>query len=392
MLFKKTLNDNPPLFKAVGCICILEDKILLLKRVLGKSYPGCWGIPSGKIKENESPIKAIVRELFEETGILLSSENLTKINTYHIVNNDMSFLYTLYVSNLKISPKIKLNNKEHTKSDWFNPDNALRLELIPDLDECLSEVFPSLKENNIQLELFTGYSSSIFNSTKHLEAKAEEIFNIAARSFSNSKNYKDIVVSFGPPGGGKTSFFKELVLRSPQTIMVADSTWAKKNSNLGYFLRKAFEEEQRAFFFHHQLESLFIRYSYTIQAPENSLVDESIYTTLAYSRVLYRLNWIKKYEYEIFHKYYSILFSLLPVPKEIIYIDCDVENLKKRLNKRKRKHESFYSDEYIQALQFAFSEVANELKYKNKFNLIRLNSSKLNSQSLVEKYVSIKTA
>lgn len=40
MLYKKKLDDNPPLFKAVGCVCISEDKILLLKRVLGKSYPG----------------------------------------------------------------------------------------------------------------------------------------------------------------------------------------------------------------------------------------------------------------------------------------------------------------------------------------------------------------
>lgn len=67
MLYKKPRQNFNPLFKAVGCICIFESEVLLLKRVPGKSYPGYWGVPSGKIKENESPVKAIVRELFEET-------------------------------------------------------------------------------------------------------------------------------------------------------------------------------------------------------------------------------------------------------------------------------------------------------------------------------------
>jgi 8-oxo-dGTP pyrophosphatase MutT (NUDIX family)/deoxyadenosine/deoxycytidine kinase len=388
MLYKKIQQGVNPLFKAVGCICIFEGELLLLKRVLGKSYPSYWGVPSGKIKENESPVMAVVRELFEETGILLSNDNLNEIDTYHIVNNDMSFLYTLFVTNLKSPAKIKLNSKEHIKYGWFSPDNALRLELIPDLDECLAEVFPFLRETGKQMELFTGYSSLIINSTKHLETEVKKVLNII--SYDKIKTTKDISISFGPPGAGKTSFFKELILQNPNQKLVSDNTWSKRTSNLNFYLRKAFEEEQRAFFFHFQMESLFARYSYTVQAPENSLVDESIYTTFAYSRALYRLNWIKKCEYEIFHRYYLMLFSLLPKPKEVIYLDCNVEVLKKRLNKRKRKHESYYTDDYVLALQYAFAEIANELEYKNKFKLIRLNSSDTSSKKLFEKYASVK--
>ncbi len=378
MLYKEIQQNAKPLFRAVGCICIFEGNILLLQRVLDKSYPGYWGIPSGKIKDNESPVKAMVRELFEETGILLSGDNLKEINTYHIVNNDMNFLYTLFLTNLKSPPKIKLNNKEHTKYGWFSSGNALQLELIPDLDQCLLEVFPEK-----QLELFT-----IYNSTKHLENKLIKILTVNENN--KLKKQAKISVSLGSPGSGKSQLFKELILRNPTKQLISDNTWAKANSNLNLFLKKAFEEEEREFFFHFQMESLLIRFLYTFQAPNLSLVDESIYTTLAYSRALYRLNWIKIYEYEIFYRYYSFLLNLLPRPQEIIYLECDNDILKKRLKRRNRKHEGHYTDEYIKALQFAFSEVAIELEL-NGFKVIKLNSSNTSTKKLVKQYVSIKT-
>lgn len=47
-----------------------EGKIFLTRRSMEKSYaPGKWENPAGHVQAGEDPVDAIVRELFEETGI-----------------------------------------------------------------------------------------------------------------------------------------------------------------------------------------------------------------------------------------------------------------------------------------------------------------------------------
>ncbi len=56
---------------AVGIWLVDSDgKIFLTKRSMEKDYaPGKWENPAGHVQAGEDPVHAIVRELFEETGI-----------------------------------------------------------------------------------------------------------------------------------------------------------------------------------------------------------------------------------------------------------------------------------------------------------------------------------
>ncbi len=56
---------------AVGMWIVDGDgKIFLTRRSMEKAYaPGKWENPAGHVQAGESPVNAIVRELFEETGI-----------------------------------------------------------------------------------------------------------------------------------------------------------------------------------------------------------------------------------------------------------------------------------------------------------------------------------
>ena len=61
-------------------IFVYKNKVLLLKRSKKNNFfPSIWTPIIGKIKENEAPYKAVLRETIEETSLKL--------------NNDISFFW-----------------------------------------------------------------------------------------------------------------------------------------------------------------------------------------------------------------------------------------------------------------------------------------------------------
>ncbi|MCE5214561.1 MAG: NUDIX domain-containing protein [Methanobacterium sp.] len=71
-----------------------DGKILILKRSTeSKTNPGKWELPGGKVDQGESFDKALVREVYEETGLNItlenvigaSQQNLPLIRAVHII-------------------------------------------------------------------------------------------------------------------------------------------------------------------------------------------------------------------------------------------------------------------------------------------------------------------
>jgi 8-oxo-dGTP pyrophosphatase MutT (NUDIX family) len=208
MLYTTEQREFPPLFEAVGCICYCQSRLLLLKRFHDKSYPGLWGIPSGKLNPEESQIRGMVRELFEETSILRSAENIEKRATYHVVSSDSSFLYTVFMCRFAQFPDVRLRPEEHVAFEWLTPVDALRLDLVPDLAECLIEEFPSAILREHQLDLFTGRPSIVPVPTlareRAISAKVR-LDRLGQRAPERTQYY-----SFGPPTAGKTVAFRAM--------------------------------------------------------------------------------------------------------------------------------------------------------------------------------------
>lgn len=60
----------------VVCVWVHDGKghLLLTRRAPGKSFPGTWENSGGAARAGESSIQAVVRELWEETGIKATPE------------------------------------------------------------------------------------------------------------------------------------------------------------------------------------------------------------------------------------------------------------------------------------------------------------------------------
>lgn len=59
---------------------------VLLTRISSLGYPaGAWTLPGGGVDHGESPHDAVVRELYEETGLRSLSSRLVDVHDVHVV-------------------------------------------------------------------------------------------------------------------------------------------------------------------------------------------------------------------------------------------------------------------------------------------------------------------
>ena len=105
-----------------GVAVVFGNSILLAKRVthwqgVPVSYGGYWSIFGGSIEENETPKECACRELYEESEIKSSPEDLVFIKSFVEDGNRFHF-HILKVDEL-VFPKL---NEEHTASGWYRAD------------------------------------------------------------------------------------------------------------------------------------------------------------------------------------------------------------------------------------------------------------------------------
>jgi 8-oxo-dGTP diphosphatase len=359
MIISPPKNDFSPLFHSVGCICKYKKEFLMLKRVEARSFPKKWGIPTGKMELNETPRKTIIRELYEETRILCSAENLKLVDSFQIENDNMNFLYTLFVLELTEEREIIINPQEHTEYKWIEFKDIHKYDLVTDVKETVA-IGLNRNFNPIQLNLFNFPIEDNYISLNTFEKQQD--FKVSHKLFRDNLDFhKKWYAAFGPPGIGKTTTLKEINSMHHE-INIEKRNILKESSNLKEYLNKLFTKEESKFFFHFQMEILQLRFWQSFYACNNSIVDESIFSSLAYTKALYSLNWVDKYVFDSFYKNYRSYQSILIPPVCILYFYSSTENLLKRIKQRGRKHEQYYSVQYIEYLNMAFSETATFLK------------------------------
>lgn len=135
---------SPARFGAVGCFVENEGQILLLLRQVNTSHGGTWGLPSGKVDAGETIQEAMLREIQEETGIVIVEKCCRFLQTVYVrFEDEYDFVYHLFSAVLEERPEVCLNPNEHQRYQWVSPEEALARHqqrgnyLIKELDACI---------------------------------------------------------------------------------------------------------------------------------------------------------------------------------------------------------------------------------------------------------------
>ncbi len=75
-----------------------ENEVLIGKRPAKNNFPELWEFPGGKIKNNENPEQAIIREAKEEIGINLTKSCLAPLSFSTYKYREDEIILLLYIA------------------------------------------------------------------------------------------------------------------------------------------------------------------------------------------------------------------------------------------------------------------------------------------------------
>jgi 8-oxo-dGTP diphosphatase len=82
----------------VACALIdADNRVLIARRPEGKTLAGLWEFPGGKLDAGERPEQALIRELYEELGIIVAEACLAPLSFASHAYEDFHLLMPLYI-------------------------------------------------------------------------------------------------------------------------------------------------------------------------------------------------------------------------------------------------------------------------------------------------------
>lgn len=117
-----------------GCIILKEGKMLLLNR----KTKGWYELPGGKIKENESPEAAAIREIKEE--LLCDIEIMDKFGEKEFEENGFIMNYHWFIARVKENQKPTIGEPQtfgHFKH--FSLDELSNEKISPNMENLIKE-------------------------------------------------------------------------------------------------------------------------------------------------------------------------------------------------------------------------------------------------------------
>lgn len=142
MIYESPPRHFKPVFYVSGCFVDVEGRILLLHRREHKPEGGMWGVPAGKLDQNETPEMAMLRELREETNISLIRAQIRLVGHSFVRFPTYDFVYYSFQADLPgPQPEVHIREAEHQAYRWVTMEETAHLPLMPDLDECIRRYY-----------------------------------------------------------------------------------------------------------------------------------------------------------------------------------------------------------------------------------------------------------
>ena len=118
-----------------------DGAVLVLQRRTGSHiFPGMWDLPGGKIEFGEQFRDAVMREVAEETGLHIETNDVPRYGWTGIVwDTGVQYLGYLFIAkyidgNITLSP-------EHTDYKWITHADVEQLNMPQDFKNILSQFF-----------------------------------------------------------------------------------------------------------------------------------------------------------------------------------------------------------------------------------------------------------
>jgi uncharacterized phosphatase len=179
--------------QAVACYIEVEERLLLLQRAAHKSEAGKWGVPGGKIEENETPRVAVLREVFEETGILLDPSKMMHYKPLYIRKPEFEYVFHLFKVQLDQMPSICLCD-ENVDYQWVTKKQLAEVPFMEGGEEILDEHVMRGFVTNAKEFYFIRHGQTDHNISIHLKEDHGDI-SLNETGRKQAKNIEPIVFS-----------------------------------------------------------------------------------------------------------------------------------------------------------------------------------------------------
>ncbi len=90
-------NERKVLLVAAVALLDNQNRVLLADRPADKQMAGLWEFPGGKLRDGETPEAALTRELREELGIKVNTDDLSPFAFASHAYDDFHLLMPLYL-------------------------------------------------------------------------------------------------------------------------------------------------------------------------------------------------------------------------------------------------------------------------------------------------------
>jgi 8-oxo-dGTP diphosphatase len=131
----------------VGSVIENNGRFLVLKRSSKEQiFPNKWELPSGKVEFEEDPNKALIREVFEETG-LQTNKCVPFKCTHYVIETQEKKRHTIqiiYLATVVNNFSIQLS-EEHDEYKWISPEEIKQMNTFDDMHSILQEAEQYIK-------------------------------------------------------------------------------------------------------------------------------------------------------------------------------------------------------------------------------------------------------
>lgn len=130
----KTHYDSPKVLVA-AYVCV-GDRMLWIRRGTPPAV-GKWALPGGFMEKNETPEIAASRELQEETGVVVSADDMTLVSVSSILH--MAQTHLVFRCHLRSEPRT-VATPEATEFGWFDEND------LPWAEAAFTSIEPQIRQ------------------------------------------------------------------------------------------------------------------------------------------------------------------------------------------------------------------------------------------------------